>query len=94
MVRDDLGVQITRIVVAALGDAGADVALRRAREESAAGREVVHLGAADPTSVAWVARAEDAAAVVVVAADPDVRRLREALVELGLPDVTVAVVPL
>lgn len=92
-VRHDLDVQITRIVVAALGDADVDVALRRAREETAAGHEVVHLGASNPTSVAWVARAEDAAAVVVVAADPEVDRLRDALGELGLPDVAVVVVP-
>lgn len=93
---DDLGVSISRIVVADLvsePDAALDVALRRARERSADGDEVVYLGSSDPVATAWAVRAEDASAVHVVAVEATVQELRAALVGLGLDDVEVRVVP-
>lgn len=88
---DDLGVPISRIVVADLTSAAEDVALRRARDRSAAGDEVVYLGGSDPVATAWVVRAEDASAVHVVADGPAAEELRTALEALGLGDVDVAV---
>lgn len=90
--RDDLGMPIPRVVVADLTAAAEETALRRARDASAAGQEVVYLGAAEPLATAWVVRAEDAGTVVVVADEHAGQQLATALADLGLADVAVEVV--
>lgn len=92
-VRDDLGVPIPRVVVADLSGAAEERALRRAREVSADGEEVVYLGASQPVATAWVVRAEDAGRVLVVADDAAAQALRAALAELGIDDVALEVLP-
>jgi hypothetical protein len=93
-VRDDLDVRIPRLVVAnLLGDDALDVALRCARAATVDGTEVVYLGTSDAAGTAWAVRAEDAGRVAVVADEVGADAVRAALLEVGLVDVDVEVVP-
>lgn len=92
-VRDDGRVNRTRIIVAAVGDAGDDGTLTVSHALLRAGHEVVHLGSgSEPLAVARAAVAEDAERVVLVGADAAVAAsVRGALSDLGAEDVDVAV---